>query len=50
MRKTGVRVSDGGLEHTERVGARSKVALLSRLPVDDIPDVLHIRSLAILVL
>lgn len=41
---------DGCLEHAERVCARSQVTLLRSLPVDDVPDVLDIGSLAVLVL
>lgn len=38
------------LKHAESIGERSSVTLLRRLPVDDIPDVLDICSLAVLVL
>ena len=41
---------DRCLEHAERVCARSQVTLLRSLPVDDVPDVLDIGSLAVLVL
>ena len=38
------------LENLESVCARSQEALLSSLPVDHVPDVLHVRSLAVQVL
>ena len=42
--------SDGGLENAKSVGARSEKALFGRLPVDHIPDILHICGFTILVL
>ena len=40
----------GSLEHLEGVVAGSLEALLARLPVEDIPDVIDIGGLAVLVL
>ena len=45
-----LRYLDGGLEDLESICTRTKEALFSCLPVDDVPDVLHIRSFAIQVL
>ena len=42
--------SDGRLEDAEDIRTRSKITFLSRLPVDYIPDILHICGLAVLVL
>lgn len=41
---------DRRLENLERIRARAEETLFSSLPVNDIPDVLHIRSFAVQVL
>jgi hypothetical protein len=41
---------DRRFEHAEGILTRAKVALLSTLPVDDVPNVLHVSCLAVLIL
>jgi hypothetical protein len=43
-------ILDRGLENLESICTRAEKPLFGGLPVDDIPDVLHIRSFTVQVL